>query len=180
MPMAQGDSSMWGKDLRSAVGLSKKNGPCEDSFFWAVREKFLLWSSGPLHLLGQSSPAGLGAELGASCPARVSCGCRARGMPPKRSPCTRMHSVWTGSPVPAAVAISACRCHGTDMLLTQGNAGSQLVPCRVGCPGPRSLSLSIKLCPLSVALVSSLFAPGCGRASQPALGCKGWVWRGDS
>lgn len=24
MPMAQGDSSMWGKDLRSAVGLNKK------------------------------------------------------------------------------------------------------------------------------------------------------------
>lgn len=60
---------MWGKDLRSAVGLSKKNGPCEDSFFWAralAREELLLWSSGPLHLLDESSPAGFRAELGVS------------------------------------------------------------------------------------------------------------------
>lgn len=27
MPMAQGDSGMWDKELRSAVGLSEKNGP---------------------------------------------------------------------------------------------------------------------------------------------------------
>lgn len=73
---------MWGKDLTSAVGPSKKNLPCEDSFFWAraLARQTLAVEQWPLHLLGESSPAGLGAELGASCPAHVSCGCRARGV----------------------------------------------------------------------------------------------------
>lgn len=46
---------MWDKELRSAVGLSKKNGPHGDSFFWA-RWELVLWSSGSLHLLDATVP----------------------------------------------------------------------------------------------------------------------------
>lgn len=55
MPVAQEDSGMWDKELRSAVGLSKKNGPHGDSFFWA-RGELVLWSSGSLHLLDATVP----------------------------------------------------------------------------------------------------------------------------
>lgn len=125
VPMAQGGSGTWGRDLRSVVGLSKKNGPCENSFFGArvpARGKLLLWSNGCLYQLGESSPVGFRAELGGSCPAHVSCGCRTRAMAHPQ-----VLAVHQGA---QCVDKQPCFCSSGDscMLvlwfpLTQGNAG---------------------------------------------------------
>lgn len=125
VPMAQGGSSIWGKDLRSVVGLSKKNGPCENSFFEArvsARGKLLLWSSGCLYPFGESSPFGLWAELGGSCPAHVSCECRTRAMAHPQ--------VLTMHQGAQCVDRQPCFCSSGDSCLlvlwsplTQGNAG---------------------------------------------------------
>lgn len=127
---------MWGKDLRRTVGLSKKNGPCEGSFFWAralAQGKHLLWSSGPLHLLGEGGPAGLGTELCASCPPCVSCGCRATAMAHLQVlathqdvQCVDLLQQWQFLPAGAVVPTDPGQCWLAAMALQHGLSWPQI------------------------------------------------------